>query len=128
MAAPDDGGQTGHFAGSCSRASSAADLKAAASTSDGHVTPNGDRMDVSPSTAPAMGPPSLSSPDAESAGRSTSVGAGATESGNSNHTGLNVGLGAAAAAAAAQQPKVVQTAFIHKLYKYELRLSGRAAR
>jgi hypothetical protein len=37
-----------------------------------------------------------------------------------NHSGSGAGIGAAAAAAAAtQQPKLVQTAFIHKLYKYD---------
>ncbi len=118
MAAPETGEQRGASIGGCSATSSTIDLRVVASTSDGHVTPNGDRMDISPSTAAAMGPPSLSSPDAEPVGRSTSVGAGATEMGNSNHTGVGGGLGAAAAAAAAQQPKVVQTAFIHKLYKY----------
>jgi hypothetical protein len=38
-----------------------------------------------------------------------------------NHS-LNVPNPAIGAAAAAQQPKVVQTAFIHKLYKYVLGL------
>lgn len=68
-----------------------------------------DPMDVTPSTN--MGPPAQSSPVTDrnpnsqlsaSDNEPTTNGAGATSVG---------------AAAAAQQPKVVQTAFIHKLYK-----------
>lgn len=40
-----------------------------------------------------------------------------SEAGNTNNP-PNAAVGAAAAA---QQPKVVQTAFIHKLYKYDFR-------
>ena len=44
----------------------------------------------------------------------------ATEAAVLNNSVPGTGLGAAAAAAAAtQQPKLVQTAFIHKLYKYD---------
>lgn len=38
---------------------------------------------------------------------------------NSDIGSDGAGASASGAAAAAQQPKVVQTAFIHKLYKYE---------
>ncbi|KAF2760969.1 hypothetical protein EJ05DRAFT_491816 [Pseudovirgaria hyperparasitica] len=73
----------------------------------------GDPMDVSPSHDQTMGPPAMSSPSAERTGPSNSqlhVSNQDTEGTNGN-TGSAVG-----AAAAAQQPKVVQTAFIHKLY------------
>lgn len=47
---------------------------------------------------------------------------GSSETGNSNSAAPNQTIGAAAAA---QQPKVVQTAFIHKLYKYVERIYRR---
>lgn len=69
-----------------------------------------DPMDVAPAAPVAtMGPPLLSSPVAERQ----------TTNGSSEPTITLNGSSAPAvgAAAAAQQPKVVQTAFIHKLYK-----------
>jgi len=73
-----------------------------------------DPMDATPSAPPPMGPPSLSSPGTE---RNTNLHAT-----NGEPEPITNGNGAPAvgAAAAAQQPKVVQTAFIHKLYKYVL--------
>ncbi|KAF2814074.1 HSF-type DNA-binding domain-containing protein [Mytilinidion resinicola] len=62
-------------------------------------------MDVTPSM-PTMGPPILSSPVGDRNGTNGDV-----ESATNGNASTAIG-----AAAAAQQPKVVQTAFIHKLY------------
>lgn len=70
-------------------------------------------MDVAP-----MGPPVGVSPDPEANGAHEHMG-GTEERG---HTPMSAPNAAAAAQAGAQQPKVVQTAFIHKLYKYVLGL------
>jgi hypothetical protein len=58
-------------------------------------------------------------PDSDRAGANTTTTSnGSPGTGNpSNHATHTQAIGAAAAA---QQPKVVQTAFIHKLYKYEI--------
>ncbi|THC95760.1 hypothetical protein EYZ11_004757 [Aspergillus tanneri] len=79
-----------------------------------------DPMDVSPPTSAAAtgaAAPIHSSPDSDRAGaNNTAASNGSAETGNlNNHATPNQAIGAAAAA---QQPKVVQTAFIHKLYKY----------
>lgn len=76
----------------------------------------GARMDATP---PASGPAGTATPTPSSsagnrAGAISSTN-GSIESGHSNNNAQNQVVGAAAAA---QQPKVVQTAFIHKLYKY----------
>ncbi|RFU33595.1 hypothetical protein B7463_g2760, partial [Scytalidium lignicola] len=73
----------------------------------------GDPMDVSPPTSAMMAPPSRSSPEPSANGAHENGGNGEQQNPNNNVTGPNA---AAAAAAGAQQPKVVQTAFIHKLY------------
>lgn len=71
-------------------------------------------MDVALASPATMGPPVHSSPDLDHGALNASNGHGEVHSNNM----ISVpGLGASAAAAA-QQPKVVQTAFIHKLYKY----------
>jgi hypothetical protein len=78
----------------------------------------GDSMEVTPpaSTTTGPAPPAHSSPDSDRAGANTANSNGLVETGNMNNTPMsNQAIGAAAAA---QQPKVVQTAFIHKLYKY----------
>lgn len=69
-----------------------------------------DPMDITPSSTAttSMGPPALSSPVTER-GPPTNGEYEATTNGTATAVG---------AAAATQQPKVVQTAFIHKLYKY----------
>ena len=67
-------------------------------------------MDVTPPTSATMGPPVNSSPEMDGGPMSTTNGVGDLGMGSISTLG-------AAAAAAAQQPKVVQTAFIHKLYK-----------
>lgn len=76
-------------------------------------------MEVTPTTSSMMAPPSRTSPDNETNGvHDQHMGMGM---GDQPNTGSLAGPNAAAAAAAAgggQQPKVVQTAFIHKLYKY----------
>ncbi len=73
----------------------------------------GDPMDMTPPAPTSMGPPVHSSPEMDHPG-------GANENfGEASHA-QNIpatnGL-SAAAATSSQQPKVVQTAFIHKLYK-----------
>lgn len=74
-----------------------------------------DPMDMTPTASAAMAPPGHSSPEIDATGplgngnygEATHVQNGATGNGMS-----------AAAATSSQQPKVVQTAFIHKLYRY----------
>lgn len=70
----------------------------------------GDPMDVTTPTSAT--PQGRSSPENGDQGGTNNAN-GSSETGNLNNP-LNQTLGAAAAA---QQPKVVQTAFIHKLYK-----------
>ena len=86
------------------------------STGSSHLTPSRDPMDVTPSTLPTMGPPMLSSPvgDRNVGNQDQQHTNGDTEGKIANGNGMATPVGAAAAA---QQPKVVQTAFIHKLYK-----------
>jgi hypothetical protein len=72
-------------------------------------------MDITPSAVPTMGPPVLSSPVGDRNGTN-----GDADSATNGNAATAIG-----AAAAAQQPKVVQTAFIHKLYK-SVRLYVRA--
>lgn len=75
-------------------------------------------MDVADLTPPAsamMGPPLRTSPDNEANGMHDHMGIMGDQLAPGNLAGPNA---AAAAAAGSQQPKVVQTAFIHKLYKY----------
>lgn len=68
-----------------------------------------DPMDITPTS---MGPPTLNTPTTE---RSTAMDQGRTngDSGNTSPNGTAPSVGASAAAS---NPKVVQTAFIHKLY------------
>lgn len=85
------------------------------STGSSHLTPPRDPMDVTPSALPIMGPPMLNgpAPDRNSALQEQHANGDAEgKMPNGNPNPAPVG-----AAAAAQQPKVVQTAFIHKLYK-----------
>jgi hypothetical protein len=70
-------------------------------------------MEVTPATA-IMAPPTRANEESEANGIHDHIGIGDQPSASSL-AGPNA---AAAAAAGAQQPKVVQTAFIHKLYKY----------
>lgn len=77
------------------------------------VTGVGDPMDTSQSQPPSMGPPT-SSPNGDRPQEQQQSGQQENQQQTSNG-GTHQPVGAAAAA---QQPKVVQTAFIHKLYKY----------
>ena len=75
----------------------------------------GDPMEVTPPSSAMMAPPARTSPDNDTNGVHDQMGVGM---GDQPSSGSLAGPSAAAAAAAgAQQPKVVQTAFIHKLYK-----------
>lgn len=82
-----------------------------------------DPMDVSQPPTGSMGPPATSSPPhAERSGEQSQGAQNEQNHGqNQQHSSVNGGGSGASqpvgAAAAAQQPKVVQTAFIHKLYK-----------
>lgn len=75
-----------------------------------HVDP----MDMTPSPG-SMGPPAQSSPEVEN---NMGIGSGPSTDSTSTSTGHASNGVSAAAATSAQQPKVVQTAFIHKLYKW----------
>ena len=81
------------------------------SSGSSSLTPPRDPMDITPSTIPSMGPPVLSSPVGDRNGVNQTSGGESDSATNGNS------VPAIGAAAAAQQPKVVQTAFIHKLYK-----------
>ena len=75
---------------------------------------NGDPMDVASPASVTMGPPSHSSPEME---LPAPLNNGSYSDAPHQNGSLGNGL-SAAAATSSQQPKVVQTAFIHKLYKY----------
>lgn len=68
-----------------------------------------DPMDITLPTTAVTAPPPPSNADGDSVGHNAN---GSSEGTTAAH-GQTIG-----AAAAAQQPKVVQTAFIHKLYRY----------
>lgn len=74
----------------------------------------GDPMDVLSPGALTMGPPSRSSPEGESNGAREQNGLAGEQHQHNSAPGPNA---AAAAQAGSQAPKVVQTAFIHKLYR-----------
>ena len=85
--------------------------------------PPSDAMDITPPVSASAAGPTTSSPEAEAEGQRHKTGnhiqgingiqqESVGSLGGSNGTTLS-----AAAAASSQQPKVVQTAFIHKLYK-----------
>ena len=75
--------------------------------------PHPEPMEVTPPTSASMGPPINSSPEMDHGGGSNhGVHSDAAHMPNGSSNALS-----AAAAASSQQPKVVQTAFIHKLYK-----------
>lgn len=61
-----------------------------------------------------MGPPMQTSQEDDANAMNEQMGLGQMDHGQGNISGPSA---AAAGAAGAQQPKVVQTAFIHKLYK-----------
>lgn len=70
-------------------------------------------MDTSHHHMPSMGPPVMSSPNGDRVHEQGLAGQTELQQQTANG-GPSQPVGAAAAA---QQPKVVQTAFIHKLYK-----------
>jgi hypothetical protein len=72
------------------------------------LAPPRDPMDITPSSTSSMGPPTINCP-------ATDQGRANSEMGNTSPNGSSATP--VGAAAAANQPKVVQTAFIHKLYK-----------
>ncbi len=73
----------------------------------------GEPMDVTTPASVTMGPPVNSSPEIEHGAGITNGVFGESQT----HNGPAGNGVSAAAATASQQPKVVQTAFIHKLYK-----------
>ena len=76
------------------------------------VTESGDPMEASQHHSGSMDPLALNGADGDEVNELTPTG------GHDNQLNVNGGGGLpVGAAAAAQQPKVVQTAFIHKLYK-----------
>lgn len=79
--------------------------------------PHEDPMDMTPTASVAMGPPGHSSPEMETAGPLSNGNYG--EAPHMQNGNIGNGM-SAAAATSSQQPKVVQTAFIHKLYKYKI--------
>jgi len=72
-------------------------------------------MDVTSPASTVMGPPVNSSPEMDHDGGHNGTTQGESATTMNGVTGNSI---SAAAAASSQQPKVVQTAFIHKLYKY----------
>ena len=90
-------------------------------SSSASATSAGDPMDISQSRTPPMGPPMHGSPNGDRIGEQPG-----SVLMDQQHLATNGGNGQpVGAAAAAQQPKVVQTAFIHKLYKSVV--SGRSS-
>ncbi|KAF2280204.1 uncharacterized protein EI97DRAFT_114657 [Westerdykella ornata] len=85
------------------------------SSTSSKATPPRDMMDTTPSSVPSMGPPLLTTtaPERIGAGQQTNGDNKDKDTGSASNGASIPPLGAAAAA---QQPKVVQTAFIHKLY------------
>ena len=87
-----------------------------------------DAMDTTPPNSATLAPPQTSSPEAEmdesnqNGSRNNHSGGQGEQSTSTN--GANGATLSAAAATSAQQPKVVQTAFIHKLYKYVTNTRG----
>ena len=71
-------------------------------------------MEVTPPETAIMAAPAQSSPEMETEGTNN---AGGQSDGTNVASGGGGAMLSAAAAASGQQPKVVQTAFIHKLYK-----------
>ena len=82
------------------------------STTKSNENIHGDPMELTPPTS-AMGPPVHSSPEMDHQGGPN----GTYGDGSHGHNGPAANGLSAAAATSSQQHKVVQTAFIHKLYK-----------
>lgn len=97
-------------------------LSAVMSSSDNQSDP----MEITSPTPPDQKPTTEKS-DMSDANKANGAGAGAGASESANNSNATTTTSAPGqtlgAAAAAQQPKVVQTAFIHKLYKYGCRVA-----
>lgn len=88
-------------------------------SSSSTLAPPRDPMDITPAATSTMGPPAVNgaSFDRTAASQSQTQLHAPSTNGDSGNTSPNgTSASAVGAAAAAQQPKVVQTAFIHKLY------------
>ncbi|KAL9614889.1 MAG: hypothetical protein Q9167_000631 [Letrouitia subvulpina] len=83
-----------------------------ATTEQRSESPRGEPMELTPPTSTVMAPPH-SSPELDNTTASTNGMYGDAIQGTASHAGNGL---SAAAATSSQQPKVVQTAFIHKLY------------
>ena len=83
------------------------------STTASTVFSQADMMEATSPASTTMGPPVNSSPEMDHDG-TNNIG----NQGDATHL-TNGGNLSAAAATSSQQPKIVQTAFIHKLYKYD---------
>lgn len=75
---------------------------------------NEEPMDITPTVSAVMGPPGHGSPEMDTAAPLGNGNYAETTHMQNGTTGNGM---SAAAATSSQQPKVVQTAFIHKLYK-----------
>ena len=82
---------------------------------------NGEPMDVTPTMSRSMGPPMHSSPEVDPHALMSN---GEPSDLSHNQSAVVTGALSAAAATSSQQPKVVQTAFIHKLYRYVRSMRG----
>lgn len=76
-------------------------------------------MDITPTASNTMGPPLRSSPDADPHSTIPNGGAHDHSTTPNSHQGNSL---TAAAATSSSQPKMVNTAFIHKLYKCDFRV------
>ncbi|KAH0542196.1 hypothetical protein FGG08_003417 [Glutinoglossum americanum] len=115
MTQPGEGVQRTPFSGDPNQAGGNKIIPLLSSSTASSESPQGDPMDVTPTVTATMGPPVHNSPDIDQGNATTNATSGSAEPVNMNNSSSGFGLGAAAAAAT-QQPKVVQTAFIHKLY------------
>ncbi|KAI9764722.1 MAG: hypothetical protein M1840_008114 [Geoglossum simile] len=115
MTQPGEGVQRTPFSGDPNQSSTNKVIPLLSSSTASSESPQGDPMDVTPTVTATMGPPVHSSPDIDQGNATTNTNSGSAEPVNMNNSNSGFGLGAAAAAAT-QQPKLVQTAFIHKLY------------
>ena len=86
------------------------------STSPESASPlQGDPMDITPTATNSMGPPVNSSPEVDP---HTIIPNGTSSDNSDTPTNQQGNSLTAAAATSSSQPKMVNTAFIHKLYKY----------
>ena len=80
----------------------------------------GEPMEITTPTNSSAPPSATKSPDSDGTANGTNERPQQSQSQNDQLSADNIIMPApAAAAAAVHQPKIVQTAFIHKLYKYD---------